>query len=183
MCLDSLHKFHWRFLTLTWFLHCERGVLWLDGLWNKYYWLSIEGKVFLFCDKLLLWRSVPVRRQPINHPLDICVKETALSFCLNILILDNDDDAERRLWHGCCPCGKGQTLWEGKAIVVIFKWMTTKISHYMIVESFSSPQLFHPNQSKQYSVRNSVWPHMATTPYFVYAGFSLSTISAVTLHK
>lgn len=125
--LDSPHKFQWRVMTLTWFLHYG-GVLWLDGLRNHSCWLSIWGKVLRFCDKLSLWRSAPMRRLLINHTTDICTQWTAQSLSLYTLISDNDSDAKERLWPGRL-CRRGQTLWEGRPIVVISEWMTTKISH------------------------------------------------------
>ena len=143
--------------------------------------------MLLFCDKLLLWRSAPVRIQLINHPVDVCVQKTAQSFCLNILILDNSNDVEERLQPGCCPCGKGTNLVGRKVHCGYLQVDDNKnITLHDSLEFF-----FHSSSSSIQTKANNTQSEIVfdlfsghnTTPDCVYAGFSLTTVPAVTLHK
>lgn len=114
------------------------------SLWKKSVGAEAWRVSFLLDDKSPSWHQ--------------CTVDSSVILPYLGLILDNGSDAKGRPWPAGCPYGRGRTLWEGRAIVVISKWMTTKILHYMIVWGFSSTQLLHPNQSKQCLVKNSAWP-------------------------
>lgn len=49
--------------------------------------------------------------QPINHPADVCVQQTAQSFCPDTLISDNNYDAGGRASNlDVVPAEKGQNV-------------------------------------------------------------------------
>ncbi len=121
MWLDSLHKFPWRVMTLISSLW-KRSVV-VGWFMKQVLLVKYLGKSASTLSQVLLWGSAPGRRQLINRPCWLlCTADSSV-----ILVLDNGNEAEGRLRPGCCPYGKEQTLWEGRAIVVISKWMTTKI--------------------------------------------------------